>query len=252
MIDKNFYIEQLELIKTAKTKLSYINGKLPTLEDRLKRQIEKEEWLTQQNKENEIEQSRKDFFKFFSDIYSDIIFEAEFVFKCFRKFNLFLLKASNYTDEMKEDLSKRTDLEIEFHIINEDIYYFKLPEFSKAKELNKRKTNRMSDYIIKEIMVEKIKEKFDMMDVKPELFYEHTLVFIHHYNPETTLKDIDNLSLKHPIDALNGSLIIDDCMSVNNIIQLTAPDETDWTELYIIRGQDIGECVKKCIEKVAN
>lgn len=135
---------------------------------------------------------------------------------------------------------------VEFEIINSDIYYFRLPELVRAKEVKNNKIHAQNDEIIRKIMVRTVKKTFENLPKKPELFKEHTLLFVHHYNGKS-MRDIDNISLKKPVDALNGLLVYDDNMDFNNIFQVSERDEKRYTQLFVIRGRKLKDLAFKML-----
>ena len=162
----------------------------------------------------------------------------------------FLYKAA----DIKFDVSKGDKYDAEdcflpgfdFKILDR-IYYFRLPKLKFSKD-KLSKTEHMLDRYLRDAITESL-ERYQIGRPTFECFETFTIIFIHYFKEEDSDRfDTDNIDIGKAINAVNGILIQNDTIARSHIIQITKPSDTEYTEMYILKGHYLGGRITELLE----
>lgn len=118
--------------------------------------------------------------------------------------------------------------------INENCYLISMPLLS-LKATNNNDFHK--DLSIKSSISAMIKSYIYEYNIKPFTNDKVVIAFVHNFDVDgmAHIVDIDNISIKKPIDAINGILIVDDNCKHVSIYQEAILTNNDLTEMYIMK-----------------
>lgn len=136
--------------------------------------------------------------------------------------------------------------------ITERFLYFRLPELTPkpyAYVKKSKKSDRVCDY-----SAEKFMEKSLNLIKKKSNFIKswncYTIIFIHHYAKTKEISDPDNYDIKKIIDAIGPFLVKKSDLSGLDIMQFSEEDDSNFTEIYVVKGKECGEEIIKTISRL--
>ena len=126
-------------------------------------------------------------------------------------------------------------------------YYLKLPKLHVYSDKNE-KSEWMLDRYIRDFLSNSLTDFQYESNETFEKYQTFTIIFLHHITPENAKKfDTDNIEIKKPIDGINGRLIENDTAERSDIFQIVVPDNSEFTEMFVVKGQSLGRSIIKLL-----